>query len=212
MKDIIIVAIIGYLFGNIQSSYLLGRLIRKTDIRTLGQGNAGASNAVVSLGWKFGALVAFIDILKGVISILLVKRFFEAGFDSDGAVLLYVNGYSAILGHIYPFYMNFKGGKGTATLIGILLGINPLYGVISILIIAGVTFASDYIVIGTLALTLYVVFVTLFKDLGTIPLVISLLGAVLSLKLHIPNYRRILDGTETRLSEVLKKSKDKKDS
>lgn len=209
MKDIIIVSIIGYLFGNIQTSYLLGKLVKKTDIRTLGQGNAGASNAVVSLGWKFGALVAFIDVLKGVLSILVVRHYFHAGLDQEGAILLYINGYTAILGHIYPFYMNFKGGKGTATLIGILLGMNPVYGVIGILIIVGVTFASDYIAIGTLALTLYVVFVTLFKDLGTIPLIISLLGGILSLKLHIPNYRRIQSGTETKLTEVLKKNKEK---
>ena len=65
MRDIFIAALIGYLLGNIQTGYLLGKLLKKVDIRTLGQGNAGASNAVESLGWKFGVLVALIDILKG---------------------------------------------------------------------------------------------------------------------------------------------------
>src|SRR5690554_5690347 len=136
MKEIIISAVIGYLLGNIQSAYILGKLIKKVDIRTMGQGNAGASNAVESLGWKFGALVAFIDVLKGAVSIFLVKQLFNVELNSEGAFLLYLAGYTAILGHIYPFYMNFKGGKGTATLIGILIGLNPIYGLIGILLIA----------------------------------------------------------------------------
>src|SRR5690554_3962043 len=156
MKDFIIVALIGYLSGNIQSAYLLGRLVKKVDIRTLGQGNAGASNAVESLGWKFGVVMALIDILKGALAVLLMKSLFSAGFNKEGATLLYIAGYAAILGHIYPFFMKFKGGKGTATLIGMLLGLNPLYGLIAMFVMAGVTFATDYIVVGTLSLLIYV--------------------------------------------------------
>ena len=207
MKDYIIVALIGYLLGNIQAGYLLGRFVKKVDIRTLGKGNAGASNAVESLGWKFGVVVALIDILKGVFTILLVKHLFSVGFNKDGALLLYIAGYFAILGHIYPFYMNFKGGKGTATLIGILLGMNPLYGVIAMFILAGVTFASDYIAIGTLSLLLYVLFLTFFKDFGAGPILFALLGGLLSFKLHAPNYKRILNGQETKVSTVLQKRK-----
>ncbi|MFH5835930.1 glycerol-3-phosphate acyltransferase [Proteiniclasticum sp. C24MP] len=210
MRDYIIVALIGYLLGNIQSGYLLGRLIKKVDIRNLGQGNAGASNAVESLGWKFGVVVALIDILKGVFAVLLVKHLFSVGFNKEGALLLYIGGYSAILGHIYPFFMKFKGGKGTATLIGILLGMNPVYGIIAMFIIAGVTFATDYIAIGTLSLLIYVLFMTIFKDLGLWPVMITLLGGLLSIKLHIPNFKRILNGEETKLSTVLHRKKDSK--
>lgn len=207
MKEILISAGIGYLLGNIQAAYILGKLIRKVDIRTMGQGNAGASNAVESLGWKFGVLVGVIDILKGVISILLVKLLFDVGLNPEGALLLYVNGYAAILGHIYPFYMNFKGGKGTATLVGVLLGLNPVYGLIGILFIASVTFLTDYIVLGTAALTAYVVALTYFKDLGAGALIISVLGALLSLYLHRKNYTRIREGKETKLSQVLNRKK-----
>jgi glycerol-3-phosphate acyltransferase PlsY len=207
MQDFIVVAILGYLLGNFQASYIFGKLIKKVDIRTLGHGNAGASNAVESLGWKFGVLVAVLDVLKGVVSILLVKYFYKVGFDPDGALLLYINGYSVILGHIFPFYMGFKGGKGTATLIGIMLGMHPWVGLVGMGIIILATFLTDYVAIGTLALTFYVIFTTVFRDLGPGPIIISILGALLSLKLHLINYKRISLGTEGRLSLVLKKKK-----
>jgi glycerol-3-phosphate acyltransferase PlsY len=207
MDKILLSIIIGYLLGNIQASYLLAKAIKKVDIRTLGFGNAGMSNAVESLGWKFGLLVGFIDVGKGILSVLLIKYLFKIDFNPDGALLLYFNAYSVILGHIYPFHMNFKGGKGTAALIGVLIGLNPLYGLIGILIIIIVTLITDYVTIGTLALTLYVIGITIYFNMGMIPLLISISGSLLSLYYHLPNYRRILNHTEGRLSKVLKKAK-----
>ena len=207
MEKILLSIIIGYLLGNIQASYLLAKAIKKVDIRTLGFGNAGMSNAVESLGWKFGLLVGFIDVGKGILSVLLIKYLFKIDFNPDGALLLYLNAYSVILGHIYPFHMNFKGGKGTAALIGVLVGLNPLYGLIGILIIIIVTLITDYVTIGTLALTLYVIGITIYFNMGMIPLLISISGSLLSLYYHLPNYRRILNHTEGRLSKVLKKAK-----
>lgn len=207
MDKILLSIIFGYLLGNIQASYLLAKSIKKVDIRTLGFGNAGMSNAVESLGWKFGFLVGFIDVGKGIISVLLIKYLFKIDFNPDGALLLYLNAYSVILGHIYPFHMNFKGGKGTAALIGVLIGLNPWYGLIGILIIIVVTVLTDYVTIGTLALTLYVIGLTLYFKMGMIPLLISISGSLLSLYYHLPNYRRILNHTEGRLSKVLKKAK-----
>lgn len=207
MDKILLSIIIGYLLGNIQASYLLAKAIKKVDIRTLGFGNAGMSNAVESLGWKFGLLVGFIDVGKGILSVLLIKYLFKIDFNPDGALLLYFNAYSVILGHIYPFHMNFKGGKGTAALIGVLIGLNPLSGLIGILIIIIVTLITDYVTIGTLALTLYVIGITIYLNMGMIPLLISISGSLLSLYYHLPNYRRILNHTEGRLSKVLKKAK-----
>ena len=207
MDKILLSIIFGYLLGNIQASYLLAKSIKKVDIRTLGFGNAGMSNAVESLGWKFGLLVGFIDVGKGIISVLLIKYLFKIDFNPDGALLLYLNAYSVILGHIYPFHMNFKGGKGTAALIGVLIGLNPWYGLIGILIIIIVTVLTDYVTIGTLALTLYVIGLTLYFKMGMIPLFISISGSLLSLYYHLPNYSRILNHTEGRLSKVLKKAK-----
>ena len=207
MDKILLSIIIGYCLGNIQASYLLAKSIKKVDIRTLGFGNAGMSNAVESLGWKFGLMVGFIDVGKGILSVLIIKFLFKIDFNPDGALLLYLNAYSVILGHIYPFHMNFKGGKGTAALIGVLIGLNPLYGLIGILIIVIVTIMTDYVTIGTLALTLYVIGLTLYFKMGIIPLLVSISGSLLSLYYHLPNYRRIFNHTEGRLSKVLKKAK-----
>lgn len=205
MEDVLLIMLIGYLFGNIQSAFLIGKFVRKVDIRTLGHGNAGASNALMTFGFKTGLLVAIIDILKGMASILLVKSLFIIGLDQAGAPLLYLNGLLVLLGHIFPFYMNFKGGKGTAPLLGVLLGLNPIYGFISggLLIFVGLT--SDYIVKGTLAVTVYFVFLTLFQNLGWIPLIISLVIALMSISLHRENYRRLASGSEPRVSYALKR-------
>lgn len=207
MDKIIIVIIIGYFLGNIQTSYFLAKLVKNVDIRSLGYGNAGMSNAVESLGWKCGIIVGFIDVGKGIFSILLIKYLYQLNFNSDSALLLYLNGYSVILGHIYPFFMNFKGGKGTAALIGVLIGLDIKVGLIGMGIIILVTLISDYVTIGTLALTLYVIGITFYYNMGWIPIVISISGFILSLYYHLPNYHRMLNHTEGRLSNALKKTR-----
>jgi len=205
MDKILISIMIGYLLGNIQASYLLAKIIKKVDIRTLGFGNAGTSNAVESLGWKFGLLVGCIDVSKGIVSILIIKFIYKLDFNPNDALLLYLNGYSVILGHIYPFFMNFKGGKGTAALLGVLIGLDPILGLIGFSIIILVTFITDFVTIGTLALTLFVIGFTFYFKMGLIPIIISISGSLLSLYYHLPNYRRILNHSEGRLSKAIKK-------
>ncbi len=207
MQDIFIVIALGYLLGNFQTSYILGKLIKKVDIRTLGRGNAGASNAVESLGWKFGIVVAFLDAFKGLLAVLLVRYFFEVSLDVQGAPLLYLAGYSAVLGHIFPFFMNFKGGKGTATLVGIMFGLNPWFGILGLAIIIIITFISDYVAVGTVGLLLWMIAGTLYFNIGWIPIVIAILGSLLSIYLHLPNFKRIKNKDEGRLSLVLKRRK-----
>lgn len=155
MKNYIIVLIIGYLFGCFQASYIIGKLFKKVDIRTLGNGNAGASNTVVAFGWKYGVVVGLLDIVKAILSIMLVK-FILSNILSYGHTpfLLYLNGLSVILGHNYPFYMGFKGGKGTASLIGMLSAIDYRIAIIGIAAIVAITLATDYIALGTISLVI----------------------------------------------------------
>ncbi len=204
MQDIFIVSLIGYLFGNIQATYLITKYFKKTDIRTYGYGNAGASNVVESFGIKYGLLVALIDILKAILSILLIKSLYSITLSSNPS-LLYLNGFSVILGHVFPYHMNFKGGKGTASLIGVLFGINFFYGLLGLIIIILGTYITDRVALGTIGLTLYWILLTQYLNLGLKPLLISILMCLLSLYLHLPNYKRILNNTEGRLSSVLKK-------
>ena len=116
--------LIGYAFGSIQPAYILSKIVGKIDIREHGSGNAGASNITAIMGWKYGFLVGLVDILKGVFAVLVVKWIYP--FSPD---LAFLSGIMAIIGHIFPFYMKFRGGKGVAALaVGMMFGSNSEIG------------------------------------------------------------------------------------
>ncbi len=207
MQDLLLLFILGYGLGNFQTSYILTKLIKKVDIRTLGKGNAGASNTLESLGWKFGITVAFFDTLKGLLAVLIAHYIFGYSLDSQGAPYLYLAGYSAVIGHIFPFFMKFKGGKGTATIIGMIIGLNPWYGVIGIAILITTTFITDFVSLGTVSLLFWMIGITISFDIGITPLILAILISFLSIYLHLPNFRRIRNKEESRLSVVLKRRK-----
>ena len=182
--------------GCIQSSYIFGRL-SKIDIREHGSKNAGASNAYMVLGWKKGVMVALIDILKSAIPVLIVRLIFKDD------ILAMTCGVGATLGHIFPAFMGFKGGKGTASIAGMMLGINPLFFIIVGATILIVSFISNYIVIGTLALHIASLITLVRFGFGAVPIVIYIILSIINMILHIPNFRRVLDGSETKFRDVL---------
>lgn len=202
---ILVVPIIGYLFGCLQWSYILSKTFLKVDIRTLGGGNAGASNTVISLGWKWGILVAILDILKAIISVLIIKYLFEISYLEKSISLLYLNGLFVILGHDFPFFMGFKGGKGAASLFGMIIGIDYRLGIIGFFVIFLVTVITDYIALGTLCLNLFLVFSAIYLKLGYGPIIISLIITLIAFYLHIPNIRSIMKKEENGLRGVLKR-------
>jgi glycerol-3-phosphate acyltransferase PlsY len=202
MKDLLIVTAVGYSLGMLQSAFILGKVFKKTDIRTLGQGNSGASNATESFGWRFGFFVALFDILKGIVAVIIVKNMYSVNMEFGEIGILYLAGYSTILGHNFPLYMNFRGGKGTATLVGLLFGLSPVIGLIGALVILTASLISDYIVLGTFALLLYSVFIPIFLGHGTSSILLAVLGALLSLWLHRKNIVRLLVAEERRISSV----------
>lgn len=206
MSRIFIIITIGYLFGCIQTSYFIGKIFKKVDIRSLGNGNAGASNTTVALGWKYGILVALVDILKAVFSILIIKYLFADQVSSSFLYfLLFLNGFFVILGHDYPFFLDFKGGKGTASLIGMLLIIDVRLGLIGIVSIVLITIITDYIAIGTIGLLLSFVFSTIIFNYGAGPIVVALAITLLSIYKHLPNISNIVAGTESRLRKTIKR-------
>ncbi len=145
LYQIIIALLVGYLFGSIQPAYFLSKLVAKTDIREHGSGNAGASNITAIMGWKYGFIVAFIDVLKAMLAVLLIKWIYPHSPD-----LAYLAGIMAIIGHLFPFYMNFRGGKGVAALVGMMLGINWKLGILFMFLVALPALLADYIVAGSL--------------------------------------------------------------
>lgn len=139
----IIAVILGYLLGCSNLAYYISQA-RKQDIRKFGTGNLGASNATVLFGWKAGVAVALHDIGKAALAVLLVKIFLP-DLEYAGAAA----GAAAVLGHIFPFYLKFKGGKGTASFWGMTLALNWKLALIVGVVIILATIITDYIVIGT---------------------------------------------------------------
>lgn len=205
MKDYLVVILIGYLFGCLQWSYILSKIFLKVDIRTLGGGNAGASNTVISIGWKWGVLVAILDILKAIISILIIKYLFKVSFLGENTFLLYLNGVFVILGHDFPFFMGFKGGKGAAALLGMLIGLDYRLGLLGFLVIFLVTIFTDYIALGTLCLNLFLVLSAIFLESGINSIVVSLVIMIIGFYLHIPNIKSIRGKEEKGLREAFRK-------
>lgn len=204
MKTYFTVIIIGYLFGCLQWSYILSKTFLNVDIRTLGAGNAGASNTVISIGWKLGVLVAILDILKAIISIFIIKHLFKISFIEENYFLLYLNGLFVILGHDFPFFMKFKGGKGAASLLGMLIGIDYKLGILGFFIILIITIVTDYIALGTLGLNLFLA-LSAYLYYGMNSVLISLILLFIAIYLHMPNIKRILIKEEKGLRGVLKK-------
>jgi acyl phosphate:glycerol-3-phosphate acyltransferase len=193
------------MFGCIHGSQLVGKY-KKIDIKKSGVKNAGASNTTILLGWKYGILVALIDIFKGTLAVLLMLYLLnEKGITGDTQILLvYVTAMAVILGHNFPITMKFSGGKGTASLVGILLAIDWKIALIGIGILVIFTFATDYLVIGVLMM--YISFlVTTYYFFGIEPMMIVVFLSALSVLKHIENYKRIIAKEERRLSSMFPK-------
>lgn len=138
-----IASLMGYLLGCSNLAYYISRTAKK-DIRQSGTGNLGASNATVLFGWKAGVSVAIHDAGKALLAALLAKLLFP-NLEYAGAAA----GVAAVLGHIFPFYLKFKGGKGTASFVGLTLALNWRLALVVLLILVLATIITDYIVIGT---------------------------------------------------------------
>lgn len=189
----IFIALISYLLGNISFAYILVKLIHKKDIREYGSGNAGATNTLRTFGKKIGIAVFIGDVLKGIIAVLIGRYLGEQA----GA---YVAGVFAIIGHNWPAMLGFKGGKGVATTIGIMLFVHPLLtgicvslGVLLIVFTRTVSLGSIF---GMTLAPIVAIFVKPF-DLGL--LIFCLFIASMSIYRHKSNIKRLLEGKENKL-------------
>jgi len=197
--DLFASIIIGYLFGCVQSAYLIGRIFGKLDIRDHGSGNAGASNITATMGWKYGIIVGLADILKGLLAVLTIKGLFPGRQE-----LAYLSGMMAVIGHIFPFFMKFRGGKGVAALVGMMFGVDWKLGLLFVLLVAIPALLTDYIVAGSFTTFVALPVVTHLRGLPGWFLVLSLLLAVLCFYLHRGNIQRIIKKEEVKISSVMK--------
>jgi len=196
---------IGYLLGCLHGSQIVGRY-KKINIKKSGMKNSGASNATLLLGWKYGLIVAIVDVGKAVLSLLLtihVLQYFQV-IDELFIVYLLLNGLFVIIGHNYPLTMNFNGGKGTASFFGVLLFFNWKLAIISLCIALIFSFISNYFVVGTL--TGYIVFNIYVGMLHTKgPILLSLLFTLLFFVKHSENFKRIMNNEEVKLRAFFRK-------
>lgn len=193
-------ALLGYLLGSIPCGFLVART-QGIDIRKYGSGNIGATNVVRALGKKWGVLVFVLDVLKGVAAVLLAERFFGMT-----AGLGIVAGIACILGHNFPVWLGFKGGKGVATSGGVLIGLAPLAALVGTLTWVIVFYSSRYVSAASVAAALVlpvVVWATAWVEgqPAGVLLWFSLLVSVLAIWRHKSNIQRLLAGTEHRFEK-----------
>lgn len=196
--------LIGYLLGGVQSAILVGRF-QGIDIRAHGSGNAGTTNTIRVLGKKLGALVLIIDILKAVLAIALSKWIFGATHPNEMILIALYSGIGAILGHSYPLFFGFKGGKGIATTAGTLIGIDFRLFLVAACVFL-ICFAMTKIVsMSSLLMTasLPILISIMYAGTGSIgieALVLAFGVTGFTFYRHKSNIKRLMNGTEAKLT------------
>ena len=197
--------LIGYLFGCFQTSYFISKMVSKKDIREIGSGNAGASNVTSELGWKYGILTGFVDVLKAYIPTQLVLYIFPGAYQPLNLIAL--TGTGAVLGHIYPFFLDFRGGKGIACYIGLLLAMDWQIGIATIIALIFITIITDYVAVGSIALYIIIPLLAYYSNHSDVVIGCAMVLLVVGMIKHWINVQRILSGSETGLRSVFKKNK-----
>lgn len=206
MAVYIVMAIIAYAIGSINFSVIISRKFAGFDVREKGSGNAGTTNMLRSVGKKAAGVTLLCDVLKGVVAIViayLLNRFIEG---INGGVLVQIAALCVVIGHTFPIFFEFRGGKGVATSLGVLLCINWKIGLICLLFALLIMAVTRMVSAGSVtAAILYPVLVIcqVGKEYFIVPgnyIVFSILLALLVAFNHRANIKRILSGTENKLS------------
>lgn len=205
--------IIGYILGLFQTGYIYGKL-NHVDIRKYGSGNAGTTNALRVFGKKAGLITFLGDCLKTLLAVWIVKAIFKDSTPEMIKLLGFYAGIGAILGHNFPFYLKFKGGKGIAATAGIIVSFNPLMTIIGFLVFVGTVAITRYVSLGSLLLVSgFLIELVIMGQLGVFqmsqPLLYELYGigiliTLLAFYKHKENIRRLVKGTENKLGEQKK--------
>lgn len=209
MATYIIIAVIAYLIGSINFSIILSKRMAGFDIREKGSGNAGTTNMLRAVGKKAAVITLNCDILKGVVSILIAVLAGKIVKNLDNALLVQLAGIFVIIGHTFPVFFKFKGGKGIATALGVLLMINWQIGLICLIFALVLMALTKMVSVGSIAAAILFPILVAFIDQNYIVqtsnsnwsyLVFSIIVALLVIFNHRANVQRILNGTENRLS------------
>ena len=197
VMQIILFIVIAYLIGSISPALLVGKIFYNTDIRTMGSGNLGTTNTFRCLGKKAGVIVFVLDISKGIIATMLPSRVL-------GRVeYLSIFGAFAMIGHVYPIFANFKGGKAVATGSGVFIFLYPTLSLILVAIFFSTLFITGYVSLGSILICLTsIVYLSIFES--GIDKWIMIVMCIFVIYMHKSNIKRLLNGTENKSKAKIK--------
>ena len=208
LLDIFLCLLVGYVFGCFQTGYFYGKS-KGIDIRNYGSGNAGTTNTLRVLGKKAGYITYLGDALKAIFAILLIKYVIYGQLiipSMDFHLLLAYTGLGVAFGHNYPFYLNFKGGKGIATTSGVMLALDIRIGLIGIIGFFIIFFATRYVSVGSLYMsTVFPICVLVFYPGEWHLFIVSVVFWLMAWMRHRENIKRLMTGTENRFERKKKK-------
>lgn len=200
---------IGYVFGLFQTGYIYGKS-KGIDIRKEGSGNAGTTNSLRVLGVKAGLITFVGDLCKAMLSVLVVWLLFKDRYPETVKLLEIYGGFGAVLGHNFPFYLKFKGGKGIACTSGMILAVCPLAAPFCLLLFILAVAITRYVSLGSvLVVTFYLIQVIVFGQLGYLGMegatlfefyIVSACFTAMALWRHRANIVRLVKGTENKIS------------
>ena len=196
----VLVALVAYLIGSINFAIIFSKKFAGFDVREKGSKNAGTTNVLRTVGKKAAVLTLICDILKGVVSVLLAMLAAYIWKETDAEVLKYLAGLFAIIGHTWPVYYGFKGGKGVATSLGVLLMVNAQIGVICLVFALIIMIATRWVSLGSILAAILFPILTVFMTDNFWAKVISILIGLLVVFNHRRNIKRLKQGTENKLS------------
>ena len=199
---------LGYVFGIFQTGYFYGKS-QGIDIRTKGSGNAGTTNTLRTLGIKAGLITFAGDLFKAIFAVLIVKYIFQGQYPDGIKVLELYAGFGAVLGHNFPFYLKFKGGKGIACTSGMILAVCPLAAPICLILFIGSIAITRYVSLGSILVVIsYLIQVIIFGETGILSVpagykvefyIVSACFTAMALWRHRANIKRLMNGTENKL-------------
>ena len=207
MATYIIIAIIAYAIGSINFSVLISKKMAGFDVREKGSGNAGTTNMLRSVGKKAAVITLLCDILKGVVAILIAVIAGNIVKNVDRAALVQIAGILVVVGHTFPIFFEFKGGKGVATSLGVLMMINWKIGLICLVFAIAIMAFSRMVSMGSIGAAILFPVLTLFISTNFIVeasgmkyFIFSVILAAIVIFNHRENIKRIASGTENKLS------------
>ena len=209
MVAYIIIAVIAYLIGSINFSVIISKKMAGFDVREKGSGNAGSTNVLRTVGKKAAALTLVCDILKGVVSVLIALLVgLIAGESVNSAIVVEIAALAVVIGHTFPVFFGFRGGKGVATSLGVILIVNWKIGLICLVFALSLMALTRIVSLGSIsAAVLFAVLTMFIRDsyIGGIEfdfsfIIFGILLAALVIYNHRSNLKRIINGTENKLS------------